>query len=79
MSQSSITLNDGSVHPLVLTGSDQTGIKFVSGFDVSSEQAASFTVDFDLRKSITLVSGDYDFTPVMRLVDDNQVATLAGS
>lgn len=78
MSRSSITLTDGSVHPLVLTGSDQTGIKFVSGFDVSSEQASSFTVDFDLRKSIALVSGDYDFTPVMRLVDDDQVATLAG-
>ena len=78
MSQSSITLTDGSVHPLVLTGSDQTGIRLVSGFDVTSEQASSFTVDFDLRKSIALVSGSYDFTPVMRLVDDYQVATIAG-
>lgn len=78
MSRSSITLSDGSVHPLVLTGSDHTGIKLVSGFDVASEQASSFTVDFDLRRSITLVSGDYDFAPVTRLVDDQQVATLAG-
>lgn len=78
MSRSSITLTDGSVHPLVLTGSDTTGITLVSGFDVASEQASSFTVDFDLRRSITMVSGDYDFTPAMRLVDDNQVATIAG-
>ncbi len=76
----SITLNDGSVHPLVLTGSDKTGITLVSRFRRGfPEQAASFTVDFDLQEihnpgvgRLRLHAGD------AARVDDNQVATIAG-
>ncbi|HEV7164637.1 MAG TPA: DUF4382 domain-containing protein [Gammaproteobacteria bacterium] len=78
MSKSSITLADGSQHPLVILSGDQTGLKLVSGFDVGSGQEVSLTVDFDLRKSITLASGTYDFTPAMRLVDNSQVVSMEG-
>jgi hypothetical protein len=78
MSQSNITLADGSVHPLVIPSGDQTGLKLVSGFSVASEEDAVFTVDFDLRKSITLASGTYDFKPALRLVDVNRSGALEG-
>ena len=78
MSKSSITLADGSQHPLVIPSGDQTGIKLVSGFDVGSGQETSLTVDFDLRKSIALASGTYDFMPAMRLVDNSQVVSMEG-
>lgn len=78
MSQSSITLADGSVHPLVIPSGDQTGFKLVSGFSISTDEDAVFTLDFDLRKSITLASGTYDFTPALRLVDVNNSGELEG-
>ena len=78
MGQSAITLADGSVHPLVLTGSDQTGIKLASSFSIASDEQAVLSVDFDLRRSITLVSTTYDFTPAMRLVNDNTAGGIEG-
>lgn len=79
MSQSSITLSDGSVHPLVLTNAAQDPFKFNTEFTVLSDQQGAFVVDFDLRKSITLVSGNYDFTPYMRFLDPNQTGALEGT
>lgn len=79
MSNSSITLNDGSVHPLVLTGSDKTGVKVASTFTITSGEQASFTVDFDLRKSITLASGTYEFTPFLQFVDNLQAGAIEGT
>jgi hypothetical protein len=78
MSQSNITLADGSVHPLVIPSGDQTGLKLVSGFDIASDEDAVFTLDFDLRKSITLAAGTYVFRPAMRLLDVNQTGALEG-
>jgi hypothetical protein len=79
MSNSSITLNDGSVHPLMLTGSDKTGVKVASAFTITSGEQSSFTVDFDLRKSITLVSGSYEFTPFLQFVDNLQAGAIEGT
>lgn len=78
MSQSNITLADGSVHPLVMPSGDETGLKVVSGFSIGSDEDAVFTVDFDLRRSITLASGAYDFKPALRLVDVNRSGALEG-
>jgi len=78
MNQSNITLADGSVHPLVIPSGDQTGLKLMSGFNIGTGEDAVFTVDFDLRKSITLASGIYDFNPAMRLEDVNASGALEG-
>lgn len=78
MSQSTITLSDGSVHPLVLTNASQDPFKFNSEFTVMSGEQAAFVIDFDLRKSITLVAGAYDFKPYMRFLDPNQTGELEG-
>src|SRR5215469_72328 len=78
MSRSDITLADGSVHPLVIPSGDQTGLKLVSAFSIGSDEQAVFSVDFDLRRSITLASGTYDFKPAMRIVDDGVAGSIEG-
>ena len=77
--QSSITLTDGSVHPLRIPSGDQTGLKLVSGFAVAAGNTTSFTVDFNLRQAVVLASGTYMLKPALRIVDNLQVGTLAGS
>lgn len=79
ISQSSITLADGSVHPLVIPpGGDRTGFTVTGAFSLASQDQLGLVVDFDLRKSITLVAGAYDFTPALRLVDANTSGELEG-
>lgn len=77
--QSSITLTDGSVHPLDIPSGGQTGLKLVSGFTVAAGNTTDFTVDFNLRQSVVLASGTYMLKPALRIVDTLQVGTLAGS
>ncbi len=80
MSQSSITLADGSVHPLMLSGSNQTSITLDGAFMVSSDEAAGILVDFDLRKSITPIAGsnDYLLQPSLQLIDTENSGELHG-
>lgn len=78
-SQSSITLSDGSVHPLRIPSGAQTGLKLVSGFTVATGGVTDFTVDFDLRKSVVLASGTYMLKPALRIIDTLAVGSIAGS
>lgn len=78
-SQSSITLPDGSQHPLTIPSGSQTGLKLVSGFTVAAGNVADFTIDFDLRKAVTLASGSYILRPAYRLIDNQQVGKISGS
>lgn len=78
-SQSSITLTDGSVHPLRIPSGAQTGLKLVSGFNVAAGSVTDFTVDFDLRKSVVLASGTYMLKPALRVTDTLAVGSIAGS
>ena len=77
--QSSITLSDGSVHSLTIPSGGQTGLKLVSGFTVAAGDTTDFTIDFDLRKSVVLATGNYMLRPALRIVDTLQVGTLEGS
>lgn len=79
ISRSSITLSDGSVHPLVLTNAAQDPFKITNGFTIASDEQAAFVIDFDLRRSISLVAGSYDFTPYMRFLDANQTGEIEGA
>lgn len=77
-----ITLADGTQHSLFIPSGAQSGLKLVSGFTVPANGAASFTIDFDLRKSITspqAPGSDYFLKPALRMVDNAQAGTVAGS
>jgi len=77
-SQSTITLADGSVHPLVIPSGDETGLKLVHGFTVAAGGMVNFTIDFDLRESITLANGVYILKPVLRITDNESVGEIQG-
>lgn len=81
MSESSITLADGSVHRLVLAGSDQKSILLDGDFTVNSGEQAGYIIDFDLRKSITRVSAsstDYLLQPTLRFLNGHDTADIHG-
>ncbi|HSC47830.1 MAG TPA: DUF4382 domain-containing protein [Gammaproteobacteria bacterium] len=79
MSNSSITLSDGTVHPLTIPSGDQTGLKLVSGFTAGAGDMLNFTIDFNLRQAITLASGNYILKPALRLINNLQVGQISGS
>lgn len=80
MSRSSITLGDGSVHPLVIpAGGDSSGFTLMSGFSAGSGDTVTLTVDFDLRQAIILSSGDYLFEPALRLVNEAFSGEISGT
>src|SRR5882724_7012392 len=64
---SSITLNNGGKHGLVLTSAGKTGLRIASGFDVQANMGSSFIIDFDARRSVLSPTGsstDYRLQPV---------------
>jgi hypothetical protein len=73
---------DGAELPLTIPSADQTGFKFVSGFTLPANASADFTLDFDVRKSITVTGNinnlSYKLRPTMRLVNNIEVGHLAG-
>jgi hypothetical protein len=81
MSQSSIMLSDGSVHPLVLPGSNQSSILLTSDFSVSSGEQAGYIIDFDLRKAVSQVSGgsnDYLLQPALQFLNGENTGEIHG-
>lgn len=77
-----IELEDGTQHSLFIPSGAQTGLKLNSGFTVGAGTTANFTIDFDLRKSVHLpMNGnmDYYLRPSLRLIDNLEVGTIAGS
>lgn len=68
--------------PLYVPSGSQTGLKLVRGFTVPVNGSASFTIDFDLRKSVVDPSGafsGYYLKPALRLVDNAQVGGITGT
>lgn len=64
----------------------QTGLKLQGEFTVPVNEAASFTIDFDLRRSIVTVprggnfqDPDFMLKPVVRVLDNAEVGHLEGS
>jgi len=78
-SQSTITLSDGSVHPLTIPSGDESGLKLVHGFTVAVGGAVDFTIDFDLRRSIVLANGKYILKPVLRIMDGLDTGRIHGT
>ena len=68
-------------HSLYVPSGAQTGLKLVSGFEVPVNGSASFTIDFDLRKSLVKPqSGEnYFLKPALRLIDNSEIGHIAGT
>jgi len=75
---------------LWIPSGDQTGLKIVSGFTVTANGVSDYTLDFDVRKSITAPPGlgmgtfaacaqNYVMKPTIRIVDSTEVGAIAGT
>ncbi len=74
--------NQSNEYELEIPSNEQSGLKLNRGFTVPAGGHASFTIDFDLRKSIHLPSSEgapYVLRPTLRIVDSVVVGAIAGT
>lgn len=75
-----IVVAGGADYELTIPSGAETGLKLNSGFVVPAGGSADFTLDFDLRKSITVTgTGEYILRPTLRMVDSTTVGAIAGT
>lgn len=77
------TESGGDAHyTLGVPSGEQSGLKLKGNFVVAADTSQSFTIDFDVRKSIVnpqgQALGDYMLKPVLRLVNNLEVGQLEG-
>lgn len=77
----SYMITDGQEVELRIPSGGETGLKLVSGFTVATGGAANFTIDFDVRKSITNPPGlpEAILKPALRLVNNQEVGEISGA
>ncbi|WP_152208597.1 DUF4382 domain-containing protein [Marinobacter changyiensis] len=76
----SVIDDNGGINDLFVPSGDTRGLQ-TSGFVVPAGESASFTIDFDVRKSLVNPPGQdsYLLKPVLRLVDNSEVGIISGS
>lgn len=76
-----IEFSDTSQREIRVPSGSQTGLKLVSGFTVSENGSSGYTIDFDLRKSLTDPggTGSVIFKPTLRLVENTSVGSITGT
>jgi hypothetical protein len=81
-----------SMCSLYIPSGAQSGLKIVSGITVTANGVSDYTLDFDVRKSITMPPGlagpmvstetcaaNYVMKPTIRIVDTTQVGMIVGT
>lgn len=76
-----IVLDDASEEELRIPSGSESGLKLNRPFTVAAGSVTDFTIDFDLRKSITDPPGQAGMIlrPTLRLVDNLSVGSISGS
>ena len=76
-----IELDDGSIHSLFIPSGSQSGLQLNGPFTLEADAATAFTIDFDLRKSVTAPEGqqDYFLRPTLRIVTVAQAGHIEGT
>ena len=76
-----IEFRAGGIQELDIPSGSSSGIKLKSSVSMLPERDSSYTIDFDLRKSIVMAgaSGRYLLKPVLRLVDDFNMGHVRGT
>lgn len=71
----------GNVYPLYVPSGDETGLKLNRGFTILDGHVATFTIDFDLRKSVVepgKMPAAYKLKPTLRIVEDQNAGHITG-
>lgn len=75
-----VILNNGDIFELNIPSGSQSGLKIVGGLEILANTPVNMTIDFDLRKSITLTgSGKYELSPVLKLVNNAESGSILGT
>lgn len=85
-----IELTDGTMCSMWVPSGDETGLKIVSGITVTANGVSDYTLDFDVRKSVTAPPGlntgsteactqNYILKPAIRIVDTTKVGSIGGT
>jgi hypothetical protein len=75
-----IKIDDNAVYELSIPSGSESGLKITGGLEVVANTPTSMTIDFDLRQSIVKTGPeDYKLKPVLKLIDDSEVASIAGT
>ncbi len=76
-----ITIN-GSEHEMRIPSGAESGLQINRGFTMPSSGTSTFTIDFDLRKSVHqpgLSGGDFLLRPTLRMVDNSRMGMMSGA
>jgi hypothetical protein len=79
---SSYVMDGSGQHSLRIPSGQQTGLKLVRGFTMPAGGRGDFTIDFMLDKSVIAPPGqspDYLMKPVLRMTNNVETGTLAGT
>ena len=74
-----IVLADGTKLELQIPADAVDDLKLVSPFKLTADDAANYTIDFDLRKSIHQTVDGYMLRPALRLVEDELSGSIYGN
>jgi hypothetical protein len=77
-----IELDTGGRFPLAILSGAEPGLQVNRSFTLEAASSVTFTIDFDLRKSLIASQGsstDYGLRPVLRMVDNRVSGALAGT
>ena len=78
LDKSYIELADGQ-HPLWCNSCTKNGLKLNREFTIDADQTTAFTLDFDLRSSITFDNTRYHLRPTVRVVATHASGAIAGA
>lgn len=77
------TENPDTPLTLAVPSGEQSGLKLQGEFVVAADTSTDFTIDFDVRKAVVNPAGqalaDYMLKPAMRLVNNLEVGSVAGT
>lgn len=77
----SYIVEDAGTYELHVPSGAQNGLRLVSGFTAVTGGQTDFTIDFDLRKSVTAPPGQTArfLRPVLRLINNQTAGSLSGT
>ena len=76
----SYVIVDGQQFQLEIPSGEQSGLKLNRGFTVAVGSLTDFTIEIDLRKSLTVTgNGRYQLRPTLRLVDNLETNSISGT
>ncbi len=76
--QSNLVFTDGTQETLFVEEGLGNYVEVMRGFEIATNETTFFTLDFDVRKSIIVVGGEYKLRPSMRIVDTSSAGGIDG-